>query len=165
MSDRTSESRPGPVDERLFADWRQELSEILDGFFSSRSPWGGAGTEGLMPVIDIVEKESVILLTAELPGIDETDVELTVGKGMLVLRGEKKAQTTGETDLRHANERRYGSFERTIRIPGNVDEPAISAHFDKGVLTVTLPKKPGSAMSSRRIDIRQDDTPENPGAT
>ena len=78
--------------------------------------------------------------------------------------GEKKAQATGETDLRHANERRYGSFERTIRIPGNVDEPAISAHFDKGVLTVTLPKKPGSAMSSRRIEIRQDDTPGTPGA-
>jgi len=165
MSDKTSEGMPTPADERLFADWRQELGEILDGFFSHRAPWSGSGTEALTPVIDIVEKADIILLTVELPGIDEKDIELAVGKGALLLKGEKKSEAIGEADSCHVAERRYGAFERTVRIPANVDEANISACFDKGVLTVTLPKKTGLASASRRIEIRRENAPGKAGAT
>lgn len=144
---------PGLWTDSPFSDFRKEMDQALQGFFSGRGFGEGAVPAFRTPSIDVVEKEDSILLTAELPGLDEKDVDITLANGILTLKGEKKFEKTDEKDNYHLVERRYGSFQRAIRVPENVDEEAISARFDKGVLSVTLPKKPTATVEPRRISI------------
>ena len=85
------------------------------------------------------ENEKEIVVKADLPGLDEKDINLTIHNGVLSLRGEKKSEHTDERDNYHMMERSYGSFQRSIRLPDTIDEDKVEARFDKGVLTVTLP--------------------------
>ncbi|MFQ5773981.1 MAG: Hsp20/alpha crystallin family protein [Kiloniellaceae bacterium] len=102
---------------------------------------------------DVSETDDAIEITAELPGIDEKDVELRLSDGILTMKGEKKAETeTRERDY-YLSERRYGSFARSMRVPESVDRDKITARFDKGVLTVTLPKRPEARSKKKRISI------------
>jgi HSP20 family protein len=90
-------------------------------------------------------------VTAELPGLDEKDVEVTVEEGVLTLRGEKKSEV--EDKDRGYSERSYGRFERRIGLPNGIEQDKASATFKKGVLTVTVPKSASAAESVRRIAV------------
>jgi excinuclease ABC subunit A len=104
--------------------------------------------------IDITENDKAITLTAELPGMSEEEVDLTVSDGVLTLKGEKNVSHESKQDHSVVIERNYGSFYRSFPVPDQVDQDEIAAKFDKGVLTVTMPKKPGSAKTERRIKVR-----------
>jgi HSP20 family molecular chaperone IbpA len=106
------------------------------------------------PAIDITENDKAITLTAELPGMSEEEVDLTVSDGVLTLKGEKNVSHESKQDHSVVIERNYGSFYRSFPVPDQVDQDEIAAKFDKGVLTVTMPKKPGSAKTERRIKVR-----------
>lgn len=96
-------------------------------------------TGAISPAIDIHETDTAIVLTAELPGLEEDDVEVEIKDRRLTLRGQKNVTHDDTGDLR-VSERSYGSFTRTMTLPDAVDIEEISAAFDKGVLHVTMPK-------------------------
>ena len=107
------------------------------------------------PVVDVAERDGDFRITAELPGMDATNVELVVTEDMLTIRGEKKEEKEEKTENYHRSERRFGSFQRSFQLPRGVDREKIEAKFDKGVLTVTLPKTAEAAARQKKIEIKQ----------
>ena len=159
---------PAPRAADPFAALRAEMDRVFDSFssgfgplpsiFGSR-PFGerlatpAVGTQ-FAPHVDVRENAEEIAIDAELPGIEEKDISLTVQDGVLTLSAEKKLEKRDEKDNYHMLERRYGTFQRALRLPDSVDEDKIEASFDKGVLKVRLPKRPEAAKSERRIEIK-----------
>lgn len=116
--------------------------------------WSGDATWGKMPAVDVVEKDKVYEITAELPGMDEKSVELKVVGDMLTIRGEKQEEKEETKKGYYLSERSFGSFQRSFRIPDDVDADKIDASFKKGVLTVMLPRKPGVEKAEKKIAVK-----------
>ena len=110
---------------------------------------------GWAPVTDIVETPEALTLTAELPGLDSRDVDISVDDGVLTIRGEKTDERTLEGRKYHVLERMYGSFQRTFVLPRTVDASKINAEFGKGVLTVTMPKTVEAKAKGRKIEVAE----------
>jgi HSP20 family protein len=130
---------------RLFEDAFRDFDLTPFGaerFFGETSGW---------PNIDVSESESDLKITAELPGMEEKDVEVELADGVLAIKGEKKTET--EDKGRLISERYYGRFERRIPLGTDVDPDKIAASFKNGVLTITLPKPPDAQRNARRIAI------------
>jgi HSP20 family protein len=106
------------------------------------------------PAVDVVEKATEFQITAELPGLDEKDIEVNVADDVLSIRGEKKEEREEKAKNYHLSERRYGSFQRTFQLPSGIDAEKIAASFQKGVLTVTLPKTPEAQKKEKKIAIQ-----------
>jgi HSP20 family protein len=142
--------------DRVFEDfgqgfWRSPFRRSLAEFeplWSRKLSWGAA------PAVDIVESDKAYELTAELPGMDEKNIEVKVANGGLRIKGEKKEEKEEKQKDYYLSERRYGSFERYFRVPEGVDTDKIEASFNKGVLKVILPKKPGAQMPEKKIDVK-----------
>ena len=94
------------------------------------------------PAIDLVERDNAFEMTAEMPGLDEKNVEVNVANGVLTVKGHKEEEKVEKKEDFHLRERRFGSFARSVRLPDAVDADKIEAGFKNGVLKVTLPKKP-----------------------
>ena len=113
----------------------------------------GYGSGGLVsPAIDVTDTEKEIVVTAELPLLDEKDFEVTLAGDILTIKGEKKIEhenRSGEYQL----ERRFGSFSRSLRLPYDETDEQIEARYDKGVLTIHLPKPPEAQRQVRRIEV------------
>ena len=106
-----------------------------------------------MPSIDLKEDDGAVVLTAELPGMAEGDIDVEVKNGVLTLKGEKKHEYEDNRDEVQIMERRYGQVQRSLRLPEGVEPEKISAKFENGVLTVTMPKKPEATPQARKIAI------------
>jgi HSP20 family protein len=104
--------------------------------------------------MDLVEKNGAFEISAELPGLDETNVEVKVANNTLTIRGEKREEEEEKDKQVYLSERRYGAFQRSFRIPVGVDLDRIAASFAKGVLTVTLPKGAEAQQAEKKIDIK-----------
>ncbi|MEW6582417.1 MAG: Hsp20/alpha crystallin family protein [Actinomycetota bacterium] len=128
---------------------RQEMDRLLGRFAG-----GGGGTVGApwSPASDVIETDDAVVITAELPGVKDEDVEILVEDGMLVVRGERRLEDEIREDRYHRLERSYGSFERRFRLPEGVKEEDITAAVAYGVLRVTLPKP--KAAEPRRIPLQ-----------
>jgi HSP20 family protein len=98
--------------------------------------------------------EKAYELTAELPGIEEKNVDVKVANGVLTIKGEKQEEKEEKKKDYYLRERHFGSFERSFQVPDGVDNDKIEASFKKGVLTVTLPKKPEAQKAVKTIDIK-----------
>ncbi|MEX0853319.1 MAG: Hsp20/alpha crystallin family protein [Bauldia sp.] len=109
---------------------------------------------GNVPAVDIVERDKAFEITAEIPGMEEKDVELKVSSGVLTIKGEKSEEKEEKEKDYYLSERRYGAFERSFRIPDEVDTDKIEATFKKGVLTVTMPKKPEAQKPEKKITVK-----------
>ncbi|MWV18408.1 Hsp20 family protein [Pseudomonas sp. L-22-4S-12] len=107
-----------------------------------------------MPAVDIAEKERSFEITAELPGLDEKNIELKLSNGNMIIRGEKKQETEEKTKDYHLSERHYGSFERIFSLPKGIDTDKIEASFAKGVLTISMPKKPEAIKPEKVIPVK-----------
>jgi HSP20 family protein len=108
----------------------------------------------ITPAVDVVESEKVYEVTAELPGMDEKNIEIKVANGVLTMKGEKQEQKEEKKKDYYLQERYYGSFERSFEIPETVDADKIEATFKKGVLTVTLPKKAESQKPAKKVEVK-----------
>ena len=117
--------------------------------------WRGEGSWGKAPVVDVVEKDQAYEVTAELPGLDENNVDVSFSDGVLSIKGEKKEETEEKKKDQYLSERRYGSFQRAFRLPDGIDADKIEATFKNGVLTVSLPKTPEAVQSARKIAIKK----------
>lgn len=137
----------------------REIEKTFDDF-SRRSPlmgFAGFGDGLAAPKIDVAEGKDAIEVTAELPGVDEKDIDVTLTNAVLTIRGEKKAEReeSGKDKNWHVTERSYGSFSRTIALPYDPDSAKVEAKFDKGVLRIRLPKPAEVASKEKKIEIRK----------
>ena len=107
----------------------------------------------IAPAVGVAEKEKAFEITAELPGLDEKNVEVKLVNGALTIKGEKKEEKEERDKDYHLTERRYGSFVRSFRVPEGVNADKIEATFAKGVLTITLPKT-AEAQAEKKIPVK-----------
>jgi len=141
--------------DRLFEDfdgglWRSPLRRSL----FETSPFFGRESALAAPAVDISDTEKAYEITAELPGIDEKNIEVNVANGVLTIKGEKQDDKEEKKKDYYLRERTYGSFERSFEVPDGVDADKIEASFKKGVLTITLPKKPEAQKAAKKIDVK-----------
>ncbi len=152
-----TESAPAPRYSDPFSVLRSEMDRVFDAFlgrgFGLPSLQRPGGDQAVMPSIDVCETENEVVVEAELPGMDEKDVTVTLSGGILTLKGEKKSEREEKKDDYHLTERSYGSFQRSFRVPEAVDQEQVTASFDKGVLKVTMQKRPDAGPSEKRIPI------------
>lgn len=107
----------------------------------------------VVPAIDVVEKDKAFEVTAELPGLEVKNIELQLSDNVLTIKGEKQEEKEEKGKDRYVSERRYGSFLRSLQVPGGVDADKIEANFKGGVLTVTLPKSPEAQKKQKTIPV------------
>ena len=106
------------------------------------------------PPVDILENDDRIVLRADLPGVEQDDIELRVEDGILVLRGQRKPPADVRPEDMHRSERPHGSFVRSFSLPQNIDHSAIRATQKSGVLEVVMPKKQESKAKAIRIEVK-----------
>lgn len=158
---------PAPRERHPFTLLRQEIDRLFDDFtwpgfgLQRRMPslepmrdWMPAAFSG-QPAMDLVEKEDRYELTADLPGIEPKQIELTLSEGVLSLKAEKTEEKSEEGKGNYRmRERSYGGIWRSIALPRGVDAAKVEAKFDKGVLKVTLPKSKEARENERRIEVK-----------
>jgi HSP20 family protein len=154
---------PSPAPE-LWRSFRDEFDRLFDRF--TAAPWSfpmlrrhpAAAVSNWfnapMPVVDVAEDDNKYLITAELPGLTEKDVDVSIDGANLVIRGEKHDETKTGGKNYHLVERAYGAFERSFFLPDNVDRTQIKAEVAKGVLTVTLPKTAAAQETAKKIEVK-----------
>jgi len=135
-----------------FASLQREVERLFSEFGRGFPGFGAGQGADLMPRTDVTETDGTIEVTAELPGLEEKDVEVNLADNVLVIRGEKKAEKDEQKKDYRLVERSYGSFARRIELPAGIDPAAITAKLANGVLTVTVPKPP--AAVPHRIDVK-----------
>jgi HSP20 family protein len=135
-----------------FFTLRREMDRLFDDAFRGfgLSSFGN-GNGAAWPHVEVVDRDKEVRVTAELPGLDEKDVELRVEDSMLVLSGEKRTEVDDKE--RQYSERYYGRFERHVALPSEVDDERANASFRNGVLTITLPKTERARQQTKRIPI------------
>ncbi len=138
-----------------FLTLHREMNRLFDDVFRGFDmvPFGGMSRMAGWPQMEVVENDKDVRISAELPGLEDKDVEILMGDGVLTIRGEKKSEI--EDKERAFSERTYGRFERRIPLAWEVEEDKIDASFRNGVLTVTLPKSAESRPEVRRIAINR----------
>ncbi|MCK9992630.1 MAG: HSP20 family protein [Alphaproteobacteria bacterium] len=109
---------------------------------------------GATPAVDIVDKNDAYQVIAELPGMDEKNIEVKLVNGSLIIKGEKRDEKEEKKKDYYLHERSFGAFERSFALPDEVNVDKIDASFNKGVLTVTLPKKPEAVKPEKKIEIK-----------
>jgi HSP20 family protein len=143
--------------ERLFDDfslpsWRAPLARTM---FDVEPFWRGERSWGKTPAVDVVEKEKAYEITAECPGMDESNIEVKYSDGVLTIKGEKKEEKEEKKKDYYMSERRYGSFQRSFGVPDGVEADKIDANFKNGVLTVTLPKSAEAQKKEKTIAVKK----------
>jgi len=142
--------------DRLFEDFDRGpwLTPLRHSVFDVDPLWGRGLKPAAAPAVDIAEKDDAYEISAELPGMDEKNIEVKLDSGGLTIKGEKREEKEEKRKGYHLQERRFGAFERYFAVPKGVDADKIEASFKKGVLTVTLPKKPEAQKPAKTIDVK-----------
>ena len=132
---------------------RRAIDSIFDRWMPVPAmPKNGFPAETRM---DVSETEKEYVIEAELPGVDQKDIKVTIENGILSLRGEKRQEREEKKDDYHLSERSFGSFERAVRLPGTVDDAKVDARFENGVLRIVIAKSAGSSKPQRTIEIKK----------
>lgn len=144
-------------DDDPFALMRREMDRVFDDFMRG---WATPATqlpEGVLsPRVNVVERENGLEVTADLPGVDQKDIDLDLSEGMLTLKAEHKEdkEQKDEKQRYHVVERAYGTFMRRFALPFEPDTENVEANFDNGVLKVWIPRSPDSRKHTRKIEIK-----------
>ena len=132
---------------------RREMDSLWDRFFPEAPFFERYTTHEWLPTIDLTETKDRLQIKAELPGLEAKDVDLTITGDVLTIRGEKKKEEETKDEHHYFVERYCGTFERQVRLPANVKTDKVDAVFDKGVLTVTLPKTEEAKKKEIKIKV------------
>jgi len=133
----------------LHREMNRLFDDVFNGRFGGQTPGSQQNGGMIVPDIDVSETENEVRICADLPGVNEGDVDVSLDDdNILTIRGEKKFERKDEKENYHFMERSYGTFQRSMRLPYSVDAGKVQANFDNGVLTVTLPK--GKEQEHRR---------------
>ncbi len=129
----------------------RSIEELFDRFFGQPSrPVPGPTT---LPV-DILERDGAVLVKAAVPGVDPNELEVTVENNVLSIRGETRQDTNSENDKVYRREVSYGAFSRSIRLPDKLDLSAVTADFQHGVVTISIPRLPEAKLQSLKVPVR-----------
>ena len=132
---------------------QEQMNRLLDMAWSRET--GEELKEGIwQPAVDIYEDEDMVVIKAELPGVEQKDIEVKIEDNTLVLRGERKHDMSIKKENYHRVERYYGSFQRTFSLPHTIDQEKVKATCDNGVLTVNLPKKEETKPKQITVEIK-----------
>jgi HSP20 family protein len=145
-----------------FERFRHEMDRLFDDFaggFGRGSLFGSSGRRGETtlagaPAVDLAETDKAYEITAELPGMDEKNIEVKLAMGVLSIKGEKQEEKEEKDKNYYRRERSFGSFERSFHVPDNVDAEKIQASFKNGVLSVMLPKTAEAQKGPKKIDVK-----------
>ena len=171
MADVPVEVKKSPAAEQAVPDvwrsFRSEMDRLFDrfaggfGFPSQRRMFDpdparrpASSFTFSAPAIDMSEDEKAYKVSAELPGLDAKDVDISISGNTLVLKGEKRQEKEEKEKNYYFSERAYGSFQRAFELPASVDRDKVSADFAKGVLTITLPKTPDAQKQQKKIEVK-----------
>ena len=156
---------PTPQAWQPFESLRREIDRMFDDFGGGlwRSPFRGSFFApfqraevalATLPAVDVIETDKGYEITAELPGIDEKNVDVKFANGVLTIKGEKQDEKEEKKKDYYMRERSFGSFERSFEVPDSVDTDKIEATFRKGVLTLTLPKSAEAQKAEKKIAVK-----------
>jgi HSP20 family protein len=132
--------------DRLFEDFTTDLGAF-------RSPLWERSLDSFTPRLDMEDRDDKIILTAELPGMSDKDVQVELNKDYLTMKGEKKSTREEKSSERYVSERSFGAFERTIRLPADVMRDKIDAVVKDGILTISLPKSPEAKKEVKKVAV------------
>lgn len=169
VPNRRTETSPAPQAQRQdwpsFGDLRREMDNLFEDFtrgWFGNVPASGDGfarmmrSVGLEPAVDVVESDGGYRITAELPGVDTKDLDVTVSGDVLTIRGEKSESHEEKDKDRFLSERRYGAFQRSFRLPAGIDADRIEASHANGVLTLNVPKSAEAEAAKKKIEVKAD---------
>jgi len=150
---RKTELQPAPQETDPFRALQRRMDHQFDDFARGyRWPFAN-GRNAPMPQIDVSETDADVTIEAELPGVDEKDIDVTLTDNLLTIKGEKKQEKEEKNKDYHLTERSYGSFSRSMTLPFDADPKKIRAKFDAGVLKITLPKPAEVKAKVKKIAI------------
>jgi HSP20 family protein len=132
----------------------EEMRRMMEDFWMTPFEELGRWREGFVPKVDVKEEDNRLIISAELPGLDQKDIDLTVTKDSVRIAGEKKHEEKQEEKGYYRHEISYGSFERIVDLPTEVNEDKAEAEFSKGVLTIRLPKSEEAQAKQKKIKIK-----------
>ena len=141
----------------IFSTLQKEIDRIFHDFNGrSAGPLAMAGGDNgkVIPRMDISENDAGLEVTAELPGVEEADIDVSLTDEMLTVKGEKRSESEREEKDLRVVERSYGSFARSVRLPYPVREEDVNAQFKNGVLKITLPKSAEAASKTKKISVK-----------
>jgi HSP20 family protein len=142
-------------DEHPFAVLRREMDSLFNNFFRGFDLEPFEGRLGTFnPKVDVTENDKEIKISAELPGMDEKDIDVSLQKDVLTIKGEKKEEKEDKGKDYYRMERSYGSFSRSIPLPVDVETDKVEAKFKKGVLSITLPKTAKAVSETKKIAVK-----------
>jgi HSP20 family protein len=150
-------------EDRPFGGFREEMESLhrsIDRLFENAigdgfgpSLLSESWQRGVVPRMDATEDDKAFRITVELPGMEEKDVAVSLSERVLTIRGEKKEEKEKKEKNYHRQERAYGSFQRVLQLPSDVDAEKITASFKNGVLTIDLPKTQESQAKVKQIPV------------
>ena len=142
---------------REIASLQGEMNRLFNTFFENPTGAGNGGARRWMPPMDLVETEEHFVLKADLPGLSEGDVTIELEDNVLTIAGDRKSESEVKRDGFYRLERATGTFRRSLTLPEGIDPDQVQATFDKGVLTVRIPKP--EERKPRRVAIQVGDKP------
>lgn len=142
-------------DDNPFAVLRREMDSLFDNFFRGFDLEPFESRLGAFnPKVDVTENDKEIKISAELPGMDEKDIDVSIQKDVLTIKGEKKEEKEDKGKDYYRMERSYGSFSRSVPLPVEVETDKVEAKFKKGVLSITLPKTAKAVAETKKIAVK-----------
>ncbi|OJW50252.1 MAG: hypothetical protein BGO67_02690 [Alphaproteobacteria bacterium 41-28] len=141
-----------PISQRNFvSDPFNFLREEIDRLFDKSNV-----VQGIRPDLEVIENKEGLLITAELPGLSQEDIDISLVEGLLTISGEKKSESTKDDQTYHITERRYGSFSRSLKLPYNPEQGDVKASFKDGILTLKIPRPASAEPNVHKIAIQND---------
>ncbi len=139
---------------------REKMNRLFEDMFTTRTDDKEASASAWAPSVDIYETENELVMTAEVPGLSEKDVEIKIEDNTLTLKGERKFEKQTKEENYHRIERSYGSFYRAFTLPSSIDADKIHAEHENGILKIMMPKRP--ELKPRTVKILKPISPEKP---
>ena len=130
-----------------------DMDTMIHSFFNTDWNFPVRDTRNWSPAVDVKETDNSFVLTTDIPGLTKKDIKVNVANGKLSISGERTYETDQENDNYHYRERRFGTFDRSFKLPDTVDEEKISASFKNGILIVALPKHANILPKEREIKV------------
>lgn len=141
--------------EHPFQELHREMNRLFENFFDKQEDFPSLfGKDNILsPKFDISETDDAIQVTAELPGIDEKELDVSLDDNVLTIKGEKKEEHEKKKKNYHLAERSYGTFQRSFSLPSGIDREKIKAQFKKGVLNLSIPKTEEAKAKQKKIKV------------
>jgi len=131
-----------------------EMRRMMEDFWMAPFADFGRWSENFIPSVDVKEESDRVVVSAELPGMDQQDIDVEVTQDSVRIAGEKKQEEKKEEKGYYHRETSYGAFERVIDLPAAVDEDKAEAEFSKGVLTINLPKSEQARSKRKKVEVK-----------